>query len=307
MIKSKILKAMALGLCLSALFTVAVQANSNDIAKEANINETSQNDNILYEKQKEIDQYVFVDHAEDIERKGFSVVYTGIGSNYVEVGISPYKKEYADYLYDIFGSSNIRIVESEKAKTLEEKEPVVDLPVNNDEAQEISPEPMGGGTDGNVGGVSPGFAGYDQGNTATSDIIDNSADKPVASSDNGNSAISPDTSVSYSPVSDMPVSNTDTTSDIDSELSKDSDITKDIDATDDGVITEDMVNGVTNTASNELMEREDITEDTEVKQVSTTNNEDVSKRQGFPTIGIIFVVAGVLFASVFMSRKQRNK
>ncbi|NLK74774.1 MAG: hypothetical protein GX288_05735 [Clostridiales bacterium] len=304
MIKSKLVRAMALGLCLSALFAVAVTANSNGSATTSNIGETNSKDNKLYEKQKEIDQYVFVDHVDEIVRKGFTVVYTGIGSNFVEVGISPYKKEYADYLYDIFGSNNVRIVEGEKGKLYEETETGSDLPVNNEEGEEISPEPAGGGTDAYVGGSSPGFAGYDHG---SSDIVDNALEHPVVSSDSGNSAISPDTSVSYTPGANTSDSNADRSSDMDNEIAKDSDITDDNSNNDEEANVEDSPTTVTNTSNKELMEKGDITEDADVKLVSTTNNEDEAKKQGLPTIGIIFVIAGALLASVFMSRKQKDK
>ncbi|ABR47685.1 copper amine oxidase domain protein [Alkaliphilus metalliredigens QYMF] len=72
----------------------------------------------MLQKQREIDKYLFEDHAEEINKKGFMVTHTGPYDDYVEIGITPYNEENATYLYDIFGEDNVKIVEGQQAITL---------------------------------------------------------------------------------------------------------------------------------------------------------------------------------------------
>lgn len=74
----------------------------------------------LFEKQKEIDEYIFEKNAKEIEKKGFTVTHTGAVENYVEVGIAPYNEENAEYLYEIFGKDNVKVVEGQQAILLNE-------------------------------------------------------------------------------------------------------------------------------------------------------------------------------------------
>lgn len=85
----------------------------------------------IFQKQREIDKYLFEDHAEAILKKGFSVTHTGPFDGYVEIGITPYSEENAKYLYDIFGKEQIKVVEGQQAYTLSigSREPaMLDLP-----------------------------------------------------------------------------------------------------------------------------------------------------------------------------------
>lgn len=72
----------------------------------------------VYQKQREIDQYVFEQHKQEIEAKGFTVTHTGPMDAYVEVGITPYTQENADYLYGIFGRDMVKVVEGQQAVLL---------------------------------------------------------------------------------------------------------------------------------------------------------------------------------------------
>lgn len=115
MIKTKFVKAVILGLCLSALSGSMVFAETVD-KKAAGV--STQNTGIsddLLKLQNEIDQYVFTDHVDEIEKKGFTVTHTGPMDNYVEIGITPYSDENADYLYDIFGNEKVKVVKGEEA------------------------------------------------------------------------------------------------------------------------------------------------------------------------------------------------
>ena len=72
----------------------------------------------LYHKHREIDRYVFDDHAEELRLKGFGVTHTGPRDGFIEIGITPYSEEYADHLYEIFGSEMVKVVEGRQAVTL---------------------------------------------------------------------------------------------------------------------------------------------------------------------------------------------
>ena len=108
MIKTKLFKGFALGLCLSMLFTGAAFARTGGGTGEKKTDPLSK-------KQEEIDHYVFIDHTEDIKKAGFEVVYTGVADTFVEIGINPYNNENANYLYKIFGKDIVKVVESEEA------------------------------------------------------------------------------------------------------------------------------------------------------------------------------------------------
>ncbi|MDF2945007.1 MAG: hypothetical protein K0S01_3865 [Herbinix sp.] len=113
MIKSKLVKALMLGLCMSALTSSAAfaQATSTNTVKSSEV----QVDDALYAKQKDIDQFVFEDHARDIEKMGFMINYTGVVGDLVEIGISPYTDANADYLYGAFGKDNVKVVEFDQS------------------------------------------------------------------------------------------------------------------------------------------------------------------------------------------------
>ncbi|NLO09580.1 MAG: hypothetical protein GX129_06875 [Clostridiales bacterium] len=118
MIKRNLLKAVALGLCMSALFagsmnvgTAYAQSGGSSPAFEGTL---SSEDSRLFEKQREMDQYLFVDHAKELEAMGLKVIYTGVADNYVEVGITPYNEEYAAFLYDKFGDELVKVVDTEE-------------------------------------------------------------------------------------------------------------------------------------------------------------------------------------------------
>lgn len=72
----------------------------------------------LYQKHREIDKYVFKDHIEELRLKGFGVTHTGPRGEFIEIGITPFNKEYADYLYKVFGSDMVKVVEGQQAVTL---------------------------------------------------------------------------------------------------------------------------------------------------------------------------------------------
>jgi hypothetical protein len=94
----KMMMAMIIGCCLAVLTDGSVFAEDSILAK-----------------QKEIDQYVFVQHKEDIAAKGMTVTSTAPQDGYVEVAITPYNDANAEYLYGIFGKDKVKVVEGQRA------------------------------------------------------------------------------------------------------------------------------------------------------------------------------------------------
>jgi hypothetical protein len=76
---------------------------------------TTDNTNTIIQKQQEIDKYLFEEHAKEIEEKGFTITHTSPLEGYVEIGITPFNKENTDYLYEIFGNDNVKVVEGQQA------------------------------------------------------------------------------------------------------------------------------------------------------------------------------------------------
>ncbi len=115
MTRAKFVKSIILGVCISALSTGMVFAGTIDIKRaEATVQDTG-TDSELLKLQREIDKYVFEDHSDEIQKLGFSVTHTGPMDDFVEIGITPYSEENAEYLYKIFGSEKVKVVEGEKA------------------------------------------------------------------------------------------------------------------------------------------------------------------------------------------------
>lgn len=118
-IKSKVLGALMLGACLTFSIPAATTfAAEGDEQMTIQIESVSIPNEKLTEKQIEIDQYLFKDHAKDIEEKGFKILTTGVIADMVEIGISPYTQENADYLYKLFGSDMVRVVSTEPAELM---------------------------------------------------------------------------------------------------------------------------------------------------------------------------------------------
>lgn len=90
---------------------------------------TAIDENIL-NKQREIDQYVFDQHKDEIAEKGFEVIHTGTFENYVEIEIMPYNEENAEYLYNIFGRDIIKVVEGRQITTMVGEEEVQEAELN---------------------------------------------------------------------------------------------------------------------------------------------------------------------------------
>lgn len=138
MIKYRLIKVAAFGLCMSAFFTGAAFAQSGggtetSFAGQAIEGQTtpaqmSEADKALYDKQLEIDRYLFADHVKEMEEKGIKVVYTVVSNDCVEIGVAGLTDENANYLYELFGKDNVKVVSAEEAQVYTTMVDPVDAP-----------------------------------------------------------------------------------------------------------------------------------------------------------------------------------
>lgn len=110
--KNKLLKAAALGLCLSVIVSGTAMAQGGGTSPSFG-GISSEETDVLFKRQDEINKLVFNDYAREIEQMGFQIIYTGVADDYVEVGISPFNQENVDLLYELLGSDQLKVVESE--------------------------------------------------------------------------------------------------------------------------------------------------------------------------------------------------
>ncbi len=115
MFRDKILKAIALGMCMSVLYTGAAYAQVTEGSSPA-FEGTVEVDGPLFEKQREIDQILFADKAKDVEAQGIKVVYTAVANDVVEVGVASLTDQQSDYLYGILGKDQIKLVNAEEVQ-----------------------------------------------------------------------------------------------------------------------------------------------------------------------------------------------
>jgi hypothetical protein len=118
-VKSRTVKVMLIGCCISALWTGAAYAETGASTNEPSVvsQETGISD-VLLKKQQEIDKYVFEQHADELAKKGIIVTNTGPVGGVVEIGITSYNEANADYLYGIFGKEIVKVVAGTQAVTL---------------------------------------------------------------------------------------------------------------------------------------------------------------------------------------------
>lgn len=116
MIKNKTVHAVIIGTCIFANSLAGVYADTTaaDTPVSIQIEQVNAGDPLL-QKQGEIDRYVFEEHTKDFADKGITVTNTGVIGDYVEVGISPYNDENANYIYEIFGKDQVKVVEGIQA------------------------------------------------------------------------------------------------------------------------------------------------------------------------------------------------
>lgn len=113
MMKNKLLKATILGLSLSVLVSGTALAQGGGTSSSFPGISSEETDYLL-KRQDEINSLVFNDHARDIEKKGFQIIYTGVADGYVEVGINPFSKDNSNFLYEIIGKDQVKVVASDE-------------------------------------------------------------------------------------------------------------------------------------------------------------------------------------------------
>ena len=152
LIKKNIIRKFALGLCMSALLIGTTNAGmafaqSGQGSSSSFLGTASSEDSSLYEKQREMDQYLFVDHVDEIEKMGFKVIYTGVAEKQVEVGITPYNEEFAAYIYDKFGMELVKVVDTEEVVlyevSAEEAPDAIPIEPDGNSASPTTPMDMG--------------------------------------------------------------------------------------------------------------------------------------------------------------------
>lgn len=137
MIRKNLIKAFALGLCMSTLWAGAAYAQSGSGVSPAYVGSVNTEDTALFEKQRELDQYLFVDHVKEIEKMGFTVIYTGVADTYVEVGITPFSEENANKLYDIFGKELVKVVKADQVVAYSEPADAPDMNVTVSDNEDL--------------------------------------------------------------------------------------------------------------------------------------------------------------------------
>jgi hypothetical protein len=119
--KIKVVAALLLGLCLTFI------SSANTLAESSNTDKA----NAMIAKQKEIDKYIFEDKKDELAEKGIMVTHTAPLETTVEIGISPFNEENANYFYDVFGKSDVTVVKGEQVETLN---------TGNEQASTLTPE-----------------------------------------------------------------------------------------------------------------------------------------------------------------------
>ncbi len=114
MIKKNLLKTVMLGLCMATLTTGSAYATLAEGTPTAT-EEVSEQTKALYAKQAEIDKLLFEANAKAIEELGFMVNYTGVVEDFVEIGISPFSDENANYIYELVGKDAVKVIEFDQS------------------------------------------------------------------------------------------------------------------------------------------------------------------------------------------------
>lgn len=116
--KLKFIKILVIGICISIFSSTVALAYTNEGQQTEAREPQSAVANNLLEKQKQIDKFVFEEHANEISDKGFKVINTGVVGNFIEIGIMPYSEENAEYLYNAFGNDVVKIIEGKQVVTV---------------------------------------------------------------------------------------------------------------------------------------------------------------------------------------------
>jgi hypothetical protein len=115
MIKKNLLKTVMLGLCMATITTGSAYATLAEDTTPSATEEVSDQTKALYAKQGEIDKLLFETNAKEIEKLGFMVNYTGVVEDDIEIGISPYNEDNANYIYELVGKDGVKVIEFDQS------------------------------------------------------------------------------------------------------------------------------------------------------------------------------------------------
>lgn len=102
--------------------TVGTATNSPDNSVSSAVVLEEEPNEVVLNKQVEINQYVFEQFKDKILEKGFEVTHTAPFKDHVEVGIIPYNEENAEYLYSILGRDMVKVVEGQQVTIMDGQE-----------------------------------------------------------------------------------------------------------------------------------------------------------------------------------------
>ncbi|WP_187118913.1 LPXTG cell wall anchor domain-containing protein [Bacillus marasmi] len=109
-------------LCFVTMYTTFAAA-------EFSASEPSQE---IIAKQAEIDQFLFEEYVQELAEKGIMVTHTAPLEQSVEIGITPFNDENANYIKELIGVDQVTIVEGQQATTLSK--------TSEEAAQTVMPE-----------------------------------------------------------------------------------------------------------------------------------------------------------------------
>jgi hypothetical protein len=72
----------------------------------------------MFQKQAEVDKVLFEEKSVDLVENGITVTHTVALEDKIEIGITEYSDEKAQYLLDLFGEDNVTVVAGEQAVAL---------------------------------------------------------------------------------------------------------------------------------------------------------------------------------------------
>lgn len=115
MIKNNLLKTVMLGLCMATITTGSAYAALAESPEPSATEEASDQFKALSTLQGEVDKVLLKEKAKEIEKLGFMVNYTSVVDDGIEIGISPYSEDNANYIYKLVGKDGIKVVEFDQA------------------------------------------------------------------------------------------------------------------------------------------------------------------------------------------------
>lgn len=292
MIKTNLIKALMLGVCLSALttgtaFAQMATSNSASVVNEVQTDLTK----ALFQKQNEIDQYIFTDHSEEIIDKGITVNYTGVSDEYVEIGISPYTDGNANYFYGIFGKEMVKVVEYDEsimyATTI----------VEGTGAVEISAT------------TSAGTETDEAGSTSSPSTVVDKGDSDVTTASPADATTKDPEDLVITQKEELALGAPDASTSSDGQSASDGKVYKDSDAS---TQSSEAVNA---TDDNVILYATDVNpESADIQTISIDNVEDVKRGTGEDSNGVtaplmILVIAGgavIVGGVILVSNKKKN-